>query len=235
MMDSRVDSARVVGEAIAACSDPTKVWLQMSTATIYAHRFDAPNDEHTGIIGGSETGVPKHWAKSIDIAKAWEAEAEKAETPATRKVLMRSAMVMSSDKGSVFDTLAGLTRKGLGGPIAGGRQYMSWVHEVDFARAVQFLIEYDVSGAVNIASPNPLPQKDFMLVIRRALGVRIGLPANRWMIATATRLMGTESELILKSRRVVSARLDALGFNFKFPEWTGAATDLAERRRALQK
>ncbi|MEO7453581.1 MAG: DUF1731 domain-containing protein [Fimbriimonadales bacterium] len=233
MMDSRVDSTRVLGEAIAAAKNPPKVWLQMSTATIYAHRFDAPNDEYTGIIGGSEPGTPRHWAKSIDIAKAWEAGVESAVTPMTRKVVMRSAMVMSPDKGSVFDTLATLTGRGLGGPVAGGRQFMSWVHEDDFGRAVQFLIENDVAGVVNIASPNPLPQMKFMAELRAALGVRIGLPASRWMLEIATRLMGTESELILKSRRVVSARLKELGFEFEFPHWGAAAVDLAGRRKEL--
>jgi len=111
MMDSRVDSTRVVGEAIANSETPPKVWLQMSTATIYAHRFDAANDEATGIIGGNEPDAPAYWARSIDIAKAWELELDRAEIPQTRKVALRTAMVMSPDKEGVFDVLCGLTRK----------------------------------------------------------------------------------------------------------------------------
>src|SRR5579875_720388 len=99
MMLSRVRSARVVGEAIAVAARPPAVWLQMSTATIYAHRFDAPNDEASGVIGGWETGVPGYWAYSVDIATAWERELTEAKTPHTRKVALRSAMVMSPDRG----------------------------------------------------------------------------------------------------------------------------------------
>ena len=109
IMDSRVASTRVVGLAIAACAEPPPVWLQASTATIYAHRFDAPNDETTGLIGGDEPGVPKTWRFSIDVARAWEQALDDADTPATRKVAMRSAMVMSPDRGGIFDTLLGLT------------------------------------------------------------------------------------------------------------------------------
>ncbi|GDY60064.1 hypothetical protein SVIO_106870 [Streptomyces violaceusniger] len=121
MMDSRVDSARVVGEAIAGARTPPRVWLQMSTATIYAHRSDAPHDEATGVIGGTESGVPGYWAFSVEIAKSWEREQERAETPHTRKVALRSAMVMSPDRGGVFDHLLWLARLGLGGPVAGAR------------------------------------------------------------------------------------------------------------------
>ena len=129
MMGSRVDSTRAVGQAIEAATRPPRIWLQMSTATIYAHRFDAPNDEATGQIGGDEPGVPAYWRTSIDIAQAWERTQQEANTPATRKVALRSAIVMSPERGGVFDVLRGLTRFGLGGPIAGGRQFVSWIHD----------------------------------------------------------------------------------------------------------
>ncbi len=125
MMNSRIDSTRVIGQAIAQAKNPPKVWLQMSTATIYAHRFDATNDEVSGIIGGNELDAPSNWRHSIKIATAWEAELEKAVTPRTRKVAMRTAMLMSPQKGGTFDLLSGLTKIGLGGPDGGGRQYMS--------------------------------------------------------------------------------------------------------------
>lgn len=140
MMDSRVDSTRVIGAAIENASRPPSVWLQMSTATIYAHRFDGPNDESTGIIGGEEPGVPGYWSFSVEIAKAWEHAQQAAHTPRTRRVALRSSMVMSPDRGGIFDILLGLTHVGLGGPIAGGRQFVSWIQDVDFARAVEFLI-----------------------------------------------------------------------------------------------
>ena len=148
MMDSRVDSTRAVGRAIAAAEKPPRVWLQMSTATIYAHRFDAANDEQTGIIGGDEPDVPAYWRRSIDIATAWERTLAEAETPHTRKLALRTAMVMSADRGGVFDVLSRLTRWRLGGAIAGGRQYVSWIHERDLVRAVEFLIARDdIEGA----------------------------------------------------------------------------------------
>jgi hypothetical protein len=133
----------------------------MSTATIYAHRSDASNDEATGVLGGDEPDVPEYWAFSIEIAKAWEAAQLEAPTPATRKLALRSAMVMSPQRGGVFEILLRMARCRLGGAIAGGRQYVSWIHEFDFVRAVEFLIEHEeLEGAVNLVSPRPLPQRE---------------------------------------------------------------------------
>ncbi|USX56070.1 TIGR01777 family oxidoreductase [Lentzea sp. HUAS12] len=231
MMRSRVDSARVVGEAIAKADDPPAVWLQMSTATIYAHRFDAPNDEETGVLGGREPDVPGYWAYSVEIAKRWEAELEEADTPATRKVALRSAMVMSPDRGGVFDYLSWMARLGLGGPVAGGRQYVSWIHDDDFVRAVALLIREPISGAVNLAAPGPVPQREFMRELRRAWHVPVGLPATSWMAEIGAFALRTDTELLLKSRRVVPGRLQDAGFEFHFPNWREAAQNLAERRR----
>ncbi|MFG3361461.1 TIGR01777 family oxidoreductase [Streptomyces griseofuscus] len=232
MMESRVDSARVVGAAIAGAARPPRVWLQMSTATVYAHRFDAPNDEATGVIGGSETGVPDYWAYSVDIAAAWERAQRQAETPATRKVALRSAMVMSPDPGGVFAVLSGLTRLGLGGPVAGGAQYVSWIHEHDFVRAVEFLVDReDLTGPVNLAAPHPLPQRAFMRALRSAWGVPVGLPATRWMAEVGAFALRSDTELLLKSRRVVPGRLTEAGFAFQYPQWPGAADELVHRAR----
>ncbi|MEV0180002.1 TIGR01777 family oxidoreductase [Streptomyces sp. NPDC050625] len=232
MMDSRVESARVVGEAIAAAARPPRVWLQMSTATIYAHRFDAAHDEATGVIGGSEAGVPDYWAYSVEIAKNWERAQTEARTPATRKVALRSAMVMSPDRGGVFDVLLWLVRLGLGGPVAGGAQYVSWIHDEDFVRAVQFLIaQDDLEGPVNLCSPGPLPHREFMRVLRAAQGAPVGLPATRWMAELGAFALRTDTELLLKSRRVVPGRLSAAGFGFAHPGWEEAATDLIRRIR----
>ncbi|MFI1960125.1 TIGR01777 family oxidoreductase [Streptomyces althioticus] len=235
MMDSRVDSARVVGEAVASARRPPKVWLQMSTATIYAHRFDAANDEATGAIGGTESGVPDYWAYSVEIARNWERAQTEAATPGTRKVALRAAMVMSPDRGGVFDMLSRLARLGLGGPVAGGGQYVSWIHDEDFVRAVEFLIaREDVEGAVNLAAPGPLPQRDFMRVLRRAWGVPVGMPASRWMAEVGAFVLRSDTELLLKSRRVVSGRLEDAGFAFAHDGWEEAAGDLVRRARGAR-
>jgi uncharacterized protein len=232
MMDSRVDSTRVVGEAIANATKPPRVWLQSSTATIYAHRFDAANDDVTGIVGGNEPDVPESWNFSIDIATSWERAANEAETPNTRKVLLRSALILSPDPGGIFDTLLKLVRFGLGGTAASGKQYISWIHERDFVRAVNWLIEHEeLSGPINIASPNPLPNREFMRVLREAYGMPFGLPAFEWQLAVGAFLMRSETELMLKSRRLVPRLLTDSGFEFEFPDWKDAAADLCERWR----
>ncbi|HEX4145101.1 MAG TPA: TIGR01777 family oxidoreductase [Pirellulales bacterium] len=235
MIDSRVGPTELLGRAIAACRRPPPVWLQASTATIYAHRYDAANDEATGILGGHEPTAPDARRFSIEVAKAWEAAAQRAATPHTRKVLLRSAMTMSPDRGGVFDTLLALVRRGLGGTTGDGRQYMSWIHEDDFVAAVHYLIKHEnLAGPVNLAAPQPLPNADFMRALRRAWGIRFGLPASQAMLEIATLAMRTESELMLKSRRVVPGRLLAAGFEFRFPEWPAAAVDLCGRWRAAK-
>jgi uncharacterized protein (TIGR01777 family) len=236
ILESRVRSTQVIGRAIAQVANPPRVWLQASTATIYAHRLDAPNDEATGLLGGSEQYAPNTWRFSIDVAKAWEQAAKDAVTPDTRQVLMRSAMTMSPDRGGVFDVLSTLVRFGLGGPVGSGRQFVSWIHEYDFIRAVRWLIDHpELDGAVNLASPNPLPYAAFISTLRHAWGVRIGLPATRWMLEIATFLMRTESELVLKSRRVVPSRLLESGFEFQFADWIRAARELVARQTGSEK
>lgn len=233
IMDSRLDSTRAISRAIADALRPPRVWLQSSTATIYAHRYDAPNDEHTGILGGSEPDAPDTWRFSIDVATRWEqAATDPPPPPGTRLVIMRTAMVMSPDPGGVFDVLLGLVRLGLGGKHGDGRQFMSWIHEHDFTAAVRWLIDHDdLAGPVNLASPQPLPDAQFMSELRRAWGARVGLPAVKWMLEIGTWLMRSESELVLKSRRVVPRRLLDSGFVFRHPTWRDAAHDLCERRR----
>jgi uncharacterized protein (TIGR01777 family) len=230
IMDSRVNSTRVVGEAIRTASSPPRVWLQASTATIYAHRFDAPNDDVTGIVGGSEPDAPDTWNFSIDVATTWERVTNEIDTPRTRKVLMRSALILSPDRGGIFDTLLMLVRYGLGGTAASGKQYMSWIHDRDFIRSVYWLIEHEeLAGPINLSSPTPLPNSEFMRVLREAYGMPFGMPAFEWQLAIGAILMRTETELILKSRRVVPKRLSDSGFEFEFPEWKDAAEDLCRR------
>ena len=233
IMESRVNSTRVVGEAIARAVKPPRVWLQMSTATIYAHRYDAPNDEATGIIGGAEPDAPAAWRFSIEVAKAWERTLDEAATPHTRKVKLRTSIVMSPDRGGPFDLLLRLVRLGLGGRSGNGRQYISWIHDQDFVRAVRWLSQHnEADGVFNLAAPVPLPNEEFMHGLREAWGTRIGLPATKWMLALGAFLIRSETELPLKSRRVVPTRLLQAGFTFQFPAWPEAARDLCQRWRA---
>jgi uncharacterized protein (TIGR01777 family) len=232
IMNSRVRSTRAVGRAIAQASKPPRVWLQASTATCYAHRYDAPNDEMSGVLGGAEPDAPTSWRFSVDVARTWEDAAREAEVPGTRLVLLRSAMIMSPDRGGVFDLLLGLVRHGLGGKSGDGRQYVSWIHDADFIASVNWLIGHDLSGPVNLSAPHPLPNAEFMRALRSAWGIGIGLPSPRWMLEIGTWVMGSESELVLKSRRVIPGRLLESGFRFRFPSWAEAASDLCRRWRA---
>jgi len=234
ILESRVNSTRVLGEAIARCDAPPPVWLNASTATIYKHTFDHPMDEATGVIGATPEAKD---AFSIEVARAWEETLNDAQTPATRKVALRTAMVFAAGDGGVFRVLRGLTRFGLGGSIAGGKQFMSWVHSDDFCRAVEWLIERnDFSGPVNIAAPNPIPQREMMRIFRRECGapLGLGLPATRRMLEVAAFLHRTEAELIIKSRRVVPGQLLASGFQFHFPNMQDAVREIEQRVEHLR-
>ncbi len=222
IMDSRIKSTRVLGEAIARCARPPKVWLNSSTATIYRHTFGPAWDE-AGQIGARPEAND---AFSVEVATAWEGEFEQARTPHTRKVALRTAMVLDRE-GGVFPVLDRLVRFGLGGAMGSGRQFMSWIHGDDFGRAVEWLIRHDeVDGPVNLAAPQPLPNGEFLSEVRRARGVRFGLPAARWMLEVGAFFLRTETELIIKSRRVVPGRLLAAGFEFRFPALAAAVAEL---------
>ncbi len=230
ILKSRFDSTRVIGEAIARSVWPPRLWLQASTATIYAHRYDAPNDEN-GILGGNEPDALDRWRFSIDVAKAWEQAFDEADTPLTRKVKLRSAIVMSPDRGGAFDVLLSLVRHGLGGRAGDGRQYVAWIHYRDFVAAIRWISSHEeLAGIINIAAPQPLPNAEFMAALREASGIRFGLPAARWMLEIGALLMRTETELILKSRRVIPGRLLQSGFSFEYPTWPEAARDLCAER-----
>ena len=234
ILQSRVLSTKIVGEAIVRATRPPQVWLQASTATIYAHRYDRANDEHSGVIGGNEPDAPSSWRFSIDVARAWEHAFDEVATERTRKVALRSAMILSPDPGGVFDTLVGLILRGLGGSAGDGRQFVSWIHYEDFIAAVRWLIDRtDVYGVTNVASPNPLPNAEFMRLLRQTCEVSFGLAARKWMLEIGAVFMCTETELILKSRRVVPGRLLEQGLKFKFPSWDNAARNLYQQWKAL--
>ena len=231
--ESRVATTRLLNDVIASFSHGgPRLWVNASTATIYRHALDRAMDETHGELGGKEPGAPDTWNFSIGVAKAWEEAFFSVPTPHTRKVAIRSAMTFSPDRGGVFDVLLSLVRHGLGGRQGSGMQFVSWIHEADFVRAVDMLIDReDFTGVVNLASPNPLPNSEFMRALREACGVRFGLAAPGWMLEMGTYLMRTESELVLKSRRVVPGRLLTAGFEFLYPDWPLAAGDLVDRWR----
>lgn len=219
---SRVDSTRVLGEAIARAKKPPRVWLNSSSATIYKHSFDRAMDE------GSETGATAgaHDEFSIEVIQQWERALAEAQTPATRKVALRITMVFGRS-GGVFPVLRRLTRLGLGGRMGSGKQFVSWIHVEDFLRAVEWIVKReDLSGAINLAAPNPVPNSEMMKLFRETCAAPFGLPATEWMLEIGAFFLRTETELILKSRRVVPGRLLGSGFQFQFPEMRAALVDL---------
>lgn len=223
ILDSRILSTRVIGQAIARCKSPPAVWLNASTATIYKHALGPAWDE-SGQIGSTPEGMDEF---SIEVATAWERAFNEAKTPATRKIAMRAAMVFGLGRNSVFPMLRRLTRLGLGGKMGSGRQFVSWIHEDDFCRAVEWLIADDsFSGVVNIAAPNPVTNAEMMRIFRETFGIPIGLPAAKWMLEIGTFLLRTETELVIKSRHVVPRRLIESGFVFNFPFLDTAVEEL---------
>lgn len=231
MMNSRIDSTRVLGRAVAACNEPPRAWLNSSTATIYKHSFDRPMDEASGVIAGTPEVKDEF---SVEIAQAWERVFDDASAPQTRKVALRTAMVFSNTPGTVYRVLRRLVRLALGGAMGDGRQYVSWLHEVDFCRAVEWLVDTDdFTGPVNLAAPRPLTNRAMMHVIRHACHRPFGLPATRRMLEMGAFFLRTETELILKSRRVVPRRLLDAGFQFRFETLSQAVAELEKLRGAM--
>jgi uncharacterized protein (TIGR01777 family) len=237
---SRIGPTRLLNRVIASMENPPRVWMNASTATIYRHTIDRPGidwemDEATGELGGGELiskrrHAPQTWDFSVGVAKDWEAAFFETQTPRTRKVALRSAIVFGPAPGSAFAVLSNLVRLSLGGKQGSGRQFVSWIHEDDFARAVEFLIGCEfLAGPVNIAAPNPIPNREFMAALRYAWDVPNGFPIPSLLIKLGALPMRTESELVLKSRRVVPGRLLEAGFTFNFADWPEAAEDLVQR------
>jgi uncharacterized protein (TIGR01777 family) len=223
IMDSRVNSTRILGQAIARSAKPPGVWLNASTATVYRHTFGEPWDE-TGETEASEEAKDRF---SVEVAWAWEKALNDAATPHTRKIALRMAMVLGLGKNSVFPMLRRLVRFGLGGRMGSGRQFVSWIHEIDFCSAIEWLIDRpDFQGPINFTAPNPLPNREMMRNLRQVCGVPFGLPAANWMLEVGAFLLRTETELIIKSRRVIPGRLLQSGFRFEFPEIRQAFREL---------
>jgi len=226
MMDSRILSTRALGQALARCKTPPAAWLNSSTATIYTHTFGPPHDE-SGVVGATPEAKD---AFSIEIATSWEREFFAAPV-ANRKVALRTAVVLSNMPGGIVRILARLARFGLAGKMGDGKQWVSWVHEHDFCRAVEFILAHPaVSGVVNIAAPNPVTNTQMMQAFRAAVGRGIGLPAARWMLEVGAFFLRTETELLIKSRHVISGRLPREGFVFEHPDFAAAVRDLIRQK-----
>ncbi|OKS88376.1 TIGR01777 family oxidoreductase [Mucilaginibacter polytrichastri] len=209
IIDSRVLPTTLLGNAIAKLKNPPQLWINVTSATIYRHAEDRPQDEETGEIG---TGF------SIDVCRQWEDTFFKAPTPRTRKVALRMSIVMGAADGA-FPRLLNLVKFGLGGMQGSGMQYVSWVHEHDAARCTEWLLQHpELNGVFNCTSPQPIKNKAFMADIRKAAHVILGLPAPAWLLQIGAVIIGTETELILKSRWVLPKKLTDSGFTFMFPD-----------------
>lgn len=226
IMESRVASTRVIGEAIAACEVPPKLWMNSSTATWYRHAEDAPQDEWGGEPGSGF---------SVEVARAWEEAFFAAKVPgATRKVALRTAMVLANEDGTVFDVLRHLTRRGLGGRMGKGTQRVSWMHLDDLIAAIDFIAGDPLrDGIYNLAAPECPTNRELMRAFREEQGAPFGLPAARWMLELGARVMKSETELVLKSRWADPRRLREEGFRWRWPHLAAALGDL-ECRQGLE-
>ncbi len=226
IMNSRILPTRLLAQALARCGNPPKIWLNSSTATIYRHTFGPAWTEAGEIAATPEA----HDAFSIEVATAWEHEFFAPNLPHIRRAALRTAIVFGTQPATVFPILQKLTKLALGGRMGDGRQWVSWIHQTDFARAVEFILDHEsLGGPVNIAAPTPITNTDMMRTLRETAGIKFALPAARWMLQLGAFVMRTETELLLKSRRVIPARLEAVGFAFQFPHFISAIRDLAAR------
>ena len=239
--ESRIRSTQLLNQVISGLADPPRLWLNASAATLYKRALDPngtdlPLDESSPVGGEEPAADPKApaWRGGREFSKRvvrdWEAAFFAAETPRTRKAALRSAVTFSPTPGNVFAALSNLARLGLGGTQGSGRQFVPWIHEADYARAVEFIVAHEeLEGPINIASPNPLPNREFMAALRDAWGRPNGLPAPSLFIHLGAFAMRTEAELVLQSCRAVPGRLLEAGFHFEFPEWPEAAEDLVQQ------
>jgi uncharacterized protein (TIGR01777 family) len=203
------------------------VWLNSSTATIYNHTFGPAHDESSRDFAMATEAKDEF---SVEVARAWETAFDDSPTPRTRKVALRITLVFGTVEGGVFRILRRLARFGLGGRMGSGKQFVSWIHDEDFCRAVEWILEHDeLAGPINMAAPCPVTNAEMMAAFRRVCGIPPGLPATEWMLEVGAFFLRTETELLLKSRRVVPGKLLASGFQFRFPNLEEALRNLEQR------
>ncbi len=223
IIESRVESTRVIGDAIAACKAPPKSWFNASTATWYRHAEDAPQNDWTGEPGAGF---------SCEVAQAWEDAFFSANVPAvTRKLALRIGMVLANEPATVYDVLRKLTAWGVGGAMGSGNQKISWIHMEDFLRAIDFALNDPfLDGTINVTAPEFPSNREWMQTFREAVGMPLGLPAALWMLEIGARLMHTETELVTKSRWAESVRLRDAGFRWRWGRTVDAVADLHSKR-----
>lgn len=210
---SRTDSTAILGEAVKKAKNPPALWINSASATIYRHAEDRPMDEFTGEIENDF---------SVQVCKKWEKTFNDITLPHTRKVALRIAVTLGK-QGGVMTPYLNLVKFGLGGHQGNGRQMFSWVHIEDVTGMMEWLYEHpECSGTYNCSAPNPVTNKTFMQTLRKAAGNAFGLAASAWMLKIGAALIGTETELLLKSRWVLPTRITQAGFTFKYPHLQGA-------------
>ncbi len=219
IFDSRTNSTKALATAIAACINPPGLWVQSASATIYRHSEDRPMTEKDGVIGeGFSVEVCKKWEKVF-----WE-ETEVFKN--MRKVILRTSLVLGKKEG-VFPRLRNLARFGLGGKQGNGNQWVSWIHETDVARMIDWVAAHkEIEGVINCTAPVPLKNKAFMDIIRKGFHMPIGLPSPAWLLELGAFIIRTETELILKSRWVLPRKIERTGFQFQYPDAQTAITHL---------
>jgi uncharacterized protein len=212
IFDSRTNATKVIGEAIRQAVSPPKLWINAASATIYRHATDRPQDEFTGEY---------HDDFSVQVCKLWEKTLFEQRTPFTRKVALRMAITLGT--GGVMIPYLTLCKFGLGGRQGNGKQMYSWVHIDDVCRVIAWMWEHqEEEGFYNVSAPNPVTNQQFMRTIRKATGHAFGLPAFEWMLKIGAIILGTEPELLLKSRWVLPTKLLQKGFEFRYPTLEGA-------------
>lgn len=217
--NSRIDATHAIGLAINLCQNPPKLWLNASTATIYRDSYDIEMTENKGIIGDDF---------SMNVAKCWEETFYTIVNPYTRKIALRTAIVFGKN-GGAYRPLRRLAKFGLGGKQGLGNQKVSWIHEIDFARAVEFLIlNTSLKGNFNICNPKPIDNKTLMKALRTSLNIPFGIPQPKHILAFGARIIQTETELVLKSRNVIPERLIKNGFKFEFNSIKSALKNLSK-------
>jgi uncharacterized protein (TIGR01777 family) len=219
IFDSRTNATKAIGEAIRLATLPPKVWINGSSATIYPNATDKPNDEYTSNLKDDF---------SVQVCKLWEKTLFEQRTPFTRKIALRMAITLGN--GGVMVPYLNLCKFGLGGKQGNGRQMFSWVHVEDVCRMVEFIWENkQLEGAYNAAAPNPVSNTIFMQTLREVTGNKLGLPAFTWMLKLGAAIIGTETELLLKSRWVLPTKMLEAGYTFKYPTLQEAFKQVVEQ------